>query len=552
MGATCMKQSTKKPSNNGRARALGVWIQPQQLVLESPLLQNLPSPGTPLCLIESLPDLSTPQFHKKRLVLVLSMQRHFAQELEKRGYPVHYYSLNDEATARFAREGKEACLRDFIQRNRLGRLRVMEAEDFGEDRFLQSLEQKLDVEVEILESDRFLVHRKRFEDWFGSVEENGVESFYRHRRRETGLLMEDGQPLGGRWNYDSDNRVAPAGNMKVPPPVAFEPDTLTRDTMRLVDRLFGKHPGEVEGFNLPVTRNQVLQWFEDFVEKRLRLFGMYQDAMLENSAVLYHSFLSPYLNHGLIAPGEVLEGIARAYEEGDIPINSAEGFLRQILGWREYIHGTYWMKMPEMADRNFFDSDRPLPEFFTKGESRLKCIQCVLNQTDRLAYAHHIQRLMVIGNFALLVGAEPKKVVRWFRERYIDSTEWATLPNVMGVALYADGGDLGAKPYVASAHYIQKMTDYCQGCHYRGKKRLGERACPLNYLYWNFVGTHQDRLRGNPRMQNAIQMFRAKSEAERKLVTKSSEEFLGKLEERGTDVPPPRKAGKSRALKAVG
>lgn len=547
-----MRRTAKTSSGNGSASRLGVWVQSHQLTAEGLLFQNLPSRSSPICLIESLPDLSTLQFHKKRLVLLLSMQRHFAQELEKLGYDVRYYALDHEETAHFCREGTEACLRDFMDSKGLCRLRVMEADEYADNLFLKSLEKALNVQVDILQSDRFLVHRKKFEDWFGSVEDPGVETFYRTRRRESGLLMEDGQPLGGRWNYDSDNRVAPAGNMKVPPPVLFEPDAITLKVMRLVDRLFGRNPGEVEGFQLPVSRNQVLQWFEDFIEKRLRLFGMYQDAMLEKSAVLYHSFLSPYLNHGLIGPGEVLEGVSRAYQEGDIPINSAEGYIRQILGWREYIHGTYWMKMPEMADGNFFESNRPMPDLFTQGETRLKCVQCVLNQTSQTAYAHHIQRLMILGNFALLVGVAPKQVVRWFRERYLDSAEWATLPNVMGVALYADGGDLGAKPYVASAHYIQKMSDYCQGCHYRGKKRLGERACPLNYLYWNFVGAHQDRLRTNPRMQNAIQMFRSKNEAERKLVVKSSEEFLGKLEDRGTDLPPPRSNGHKRTVKVAG
>ena len=547
-----MKRSKTKAAGNGSRGGLGVWVQPNQLDIEGRLFQNLPSRGSPICLIESLPDLSEPRFHKKRLVLVLSMLRHFARELENRGYNVKYYGLDDEETGPLCRQGKEACLRDFIRTENLKRLRVMESEEYADNLFLASIEEELHVQVDPIESDRFLVHRKNFERWFGTVEDSGVEAFYRHRRRETGFLMEDGQPLGGRWNYDSDNRVSPAGAMKVPEPLEFGPDEITRDVIRLVLRDFSNHPGDCEGFGLPVTRTQVQSWFEDFIEKRLRLFGMYQDAMLEDSVTLYHSFLSPYLNHGLIRPLEVLEGVVRAYQEEAIPINSAEGFIRQILAWREYIHGTYWMRMPEMAERNFFESDRPMPEFFTGGETRLKCVQCVLNQTDRVAYAHHIQRLMILGNFALLIGVAPKEVVRWFRERYIDSAEWATLPNVMSVALYADGGDLGAKPYVASAHYIQKMSDYCHGCYYRGKKRLGERACPLNYLYWNFVGTHQERLRANPRMQNAIQMFRLKNEAERKLVIKSSEEFLGKLEERGTDTPPPRKTGSKRTLKATG
>lgn len=262
---------------------------------------------------------------------------------------------------------------------------------------------------------------------------------------------------------------------------------------------------------------------------------MYQDAMLTKSSRMYHSFLSPYLNMGVLYPGEVLRKVEEAYIEGEAPINSVEGFIRQVMGWREYLHGVYWMRMPDYREENFLSFHRRIPDMMRTGDTNLRCLSCVVEQSKREAYAHHIQRLMIVGNFALLIGVEPKELVRWMMEMYIDAAEWAALPNVMGMTLYADGGQLGSKPYAASAHYTDKMSDYCHGCHYRERKRVGEKACPLNFLYWNFVGSYQDLLKHNPRMQTAIQMFRHKPQAERALIESSSKEFLERIEELGTD-----------------
>jgi deoxyribodipyrimidine photolyase-related protein len=527
-------KSSKKKPNGGK---IGVWVQPDQLSLSGRLLTGASPQTHTLVLVESLPTHSKLAYHKKRLVLVLSLQRHFAEEARDQGFEVYYYALGDPKQEKLTSAGETACLRDFIKRSKVGSLRVMEATEYDENELLGTLEKDLKIPVEIVPNDQFMIDRRQFRDWFDSLEDPSVENFYRQRRRETDLLMEDGQPLGGRWNFDADNRVPPTGNMPVPPLPSIEPDETTREVMGLVDKLFPHSPGESSDFDLPVTRSQVGAWFEDFLSNRLRLFGMYQDAMILKSPAMYHAFLSPYLNHDLIRPQEILDKVADAYQTGDVPINSAEGFIRQILGWREYVHGTYWMKMPEYREENYFGCERDLPSLMNDGETHLKCVKCVIDQSRVEAYAHHIQRLMIVGNFALLVGVEPKALVRWFREMFIDSAEWATLPNVMGVALYADGGSFGAKPYAASAHYINKMSDYCHGCHYRGKKRLGEKACPLNYLYWNFVSEHQERLRTNPRMQNAIQMYRLKPEAERKLIATSSYKFISKIEANGTDLP---------------
>ncbi|NUN97362.1 MAG: cryptochrome/photolyase family protein, partial [Candidatus Omnitrophica bacterium] len=489
----------------------------------------------PVCLIESVPSLTRHRFHKKRLVLVLSMVRHFAEELRARGFTVFHYQLDQPESAELCEAGEEACLRDFVARSGIARLRAMEAAEYDAQMLLLSVVAGMETPIEVIQNDQFLIHRETFSDWFDSIPDPSMESFYRKRRRETGMLMQEDQPLGGRWNFDGDNRVPPTGNMPIPGSLVFEPDSITRRVIETVERRFPDHFGDTEEFSLPVTREQVLAWLAEFLSQRLRLFGMYQDAMLAKSNRMYHSFLSPYLNHGLLRSAEVLKAVEEAYQNGDAPLNSTEGFIRQVLGWREYLHGFYWMKMPEYREINFFDCHRSIPQLMKDGDTNLKCLKCVIDQSRRDAYAHHIQRLMVIGNFALLIGVEPKAMVRWMMEMYIDAAEWAAVPNVMGMTLYADGGEVGSKPYAASAHYIDKMSDYCHGCHYRERKRVGEKACPLNYLYWNFVGVHQDQLKGNPRMQTAIQMYRHKSPAERKLIETSSQQFLEQLDATGTD-----------------
>lgn len=527
-----------KKGCNGKTKkttSLGIWIQQTQLSPNTALMKGIEPSTGPLCLIESLPTLRKFHFHKKRMVLVLSFIRHFVEDLRHSGYEVHHYRLDDEKTSVLCECGEEACLEDFVKRTGIQKLRVMESTEFDPDNLAKNLAAQTGLPIELIPNDQFLVNRTDFAAWYASIADPTMEAFYRKRRRETGTLMQEDQPLGGRWNYDADNRVPPTGNMPVPESPTFPPDDITLEVIRLVEKRFPDHVGDASDFSLPVTRVAVERWLEDFLQHRLRLFGMYQDAMLTKSSRMYHSYLSPYLNLGVLHPSEVLRKVEEAYIEGEAPINSVEGFIRQVMGWREYLHGVYWMRMPDYREENYLSFHRHIPAMMLTGDTNLRCLNCVVEQSKREAYAHHIQRLMIVGNFALLIGVEPKELVRWMMEMYIDAAEWAAIPNVMGMTLYADGGQLGSKPYAASAHYTDKMSDYCHGCHYRERKRVGEKACPLNFLYWNFVGTHQDLLKHNPRMQTAIQMYRHKPQAERILIESSSKEFLARIEELGTD-----------------
>jgi deoxyribodipyrimidine photolyase-related protein len=530
--------SSPGKNSNGKTRksqGIGVWIQNDQLSLDSALMAGIKPGVHPICLIESVPTLTRFRYHKKRLALELSLVRHYAAELREAGYEVVHYQLGDPVMDVLCEAGEEACLKDFVKRTGVTHLRVMEAAEYDSQQIVLGLAKAVSIPVEIVRNDQFLVSRYEFAEWFESAPEATMDAYYRKRRRETGLLMDEDQPLGGRWNFDADNRVPPAGNMPIPPDLVFPSDEITRGAVDIVNQRFESNIGEVEDLTLPVTRKQALVWLEEFLTVRLRLFGMYQDAMMAKSNRCYHSLLSPYLNHGLLRVEEILKAVDKAYVAEDVPINSAEGFIRQILGWREFLHGFYWLKMPAYRDVNFFDYHQKVPELLSTGETNLKCIKCVVDQSRHEGYAHHIQRLMVIGNFALLIGVEPKDLVKWMMEMFIDAVEWAAIPNVMGMTLYADGGQLGSKPYAASAHYIDKMSDYCHGCHYREHKRIGEKACPLNFLYWNFVGKFQDHLKSNPRMQTAIQMYRLKPAAERALITSSAQTFIERIELEGTD-----------------
>jgi deoxyribodipyrimidine photolyase-related protein len=533
---TKQKSSSKAGSTQGGL--FGIWIQSNQLNQNwlPPVPQN--GKGVVLCLIESVPALTQYHYHKKRIVLILSLMRHFVKELRQLGYRVVYYQLDDPTTEELCEQGEEACLKDFIRQTGISSLQVMEATEYDPNQYVHELADRLKIPVDIHPNTQFLINKQAFAEWYATAEDSSMETFYRKRRRETGILMQDEQPLGGRWNYDTDNRVSPTGNMPIPDSMGFPPDEITHEVITLVEQRFPDHVGEASLFILPATRNDVLKWMQDFVQHRLRLFGMYQDAMLTKSCRMYHSFLSPYLNQGILTPQEVLEVVLQAYHEGEAPINSVEGFIRQVLGWREYFYGIYWMRMPEYREVNFLAFTRPIPAMMGTSPptpTHMKCLTCVVEQSRREGYAHHIQRLMVVGNFALLIGIEPDKLLHWMMGMYLDAAEWSAIPNIMGMTLYADGGQIGSKPYAASAHYTDKMSDYCHGCYYRERKRVGEKACPLNFLYWHFVGTHQEVLKDNPRMQTAIQMYRHKPLAERNLITSSAQEFLRRIDQLGSD-----------------
>jgi deoxyribodipyrimidine photolyase-related protein len=434
--------------------------------------------------------------HRQKVVLVLSAMRHFAAALRARGITVRYVLLDDPANTGSLSGELQRAVRD------LAPARIVATEP-GEWRVLDLMrgwEAACGLPVELRDDDRFLCSRAQFRDWLAGRSAPRMEFFYREMRRRTGFLMDGDQPVGGAWNFDTENRKRLPKGLPVPPARRFEPDAVTREVIALVAARCADHFGALEPFGWAVTREQALEALHDFVHELLPSFGDYQDAMRAGEPFLFHAVLSPYLNVGLLLPREVCEAALAAGERGAAPLNAVEGFLRQVLGWREYVRGLYWTQGPGYGRSNALAATRPLPAFFWTRRTDLACVAAVLEDTWRHAYAHHIERLMVIGNFALLAGLAPAAVEEWFLVVYADAFEWVELPNVHGMALYADGGLLASKPYAASGAYIDRMSDHCRGCRYDPKQKEGETACPFNYLYWEFLLRNEGVLGDNPRL----------------------------------------------------
>ena len=434
--------------------------------------------------------------HPKKIVLVFSAMRHFAEELAQRGVRVRYTRIDDEENAHSISGEVERALQDFpagqIIATHPGEYRVLEA--------MRQWASRFDIAVDIRADDRFLVSIESFQQWSADRKTLRMETFYRRMRKRTGILMDGKSPCGGQWNFDASNRRRLPDDTDPPPAPVFEPDATTREVLTIVKERYGRHFGEAEPFSFAVTRRQALDALEDFVGNRLASFGDFQDAMKTDDPALFHSQLSFYLNIGLLGPREVIEAIESSYRDGHAPINAAEGFIRQVLGWREYVRGVYWTAMPRYRGLNALDARRALPPLYWGAETRMNCLAHCVSQTRRDAYAHHIQRLMVLGNFALLCGIDPDEVNEWYLVVYADAFEWVELPNVTGMILFADGGYLASKPYAAGGAYINRMSDYCGDCHYRVSHKTGDHACPFNYLYWAFLDGHRDRLGDNPRL----------------------------------------------------
>ncbi|MEH3106032.1 MAG: cryptochrome/photolyase family protein [Sphingomonas fennica] len=467
--------------------------------------------------------------HPKKIALILSAMRHFAAALEKAGWTVDYVRLDDRGNSgSFTGEVARA-----VKRHTPERIRIVEAGEWRVMEMIRGWEKAFGLPVEILEDDRFVASLDEFRAWAKGRRGLTMEYFYREMRRKTGLLMDGDQPEGGRWNYDADNRKVPPRGLNYPAPERFTPDETTRDVLALVAKRFGGHFGDLEPFALPVTRKQALAALRHFIDASLPGFGDYQDAMLAGQDTLYHSMLSPPLNCGLLTPLELCEAAAEAYAAGKAPLNAVEGFIRQVIGWREYIRGMYWLRMPDFAEDNALGADRPLPEFYWTGETEMRCLAEAVDVTKREAWSHHIQRLMVLGNFAMLAGVKPQAIDDWFLVVYADAYQWVELPNVLGMSQYADGGILGSKPYAAGGAYIDRMSDYCGRCRYDVKQKTGPDACPFNALYWDFLARNEAKLKGNQRMRNAYAGWRRMKPAVRDAYRQSAAAFLGTLKPAG-------------------
>ena len=369
----------------------------------------------------------------------------------------------------------------------------------------------------------------RFASWASGRRQLRMDFFYRDMRRDHNILMDGGEPIGGKWNFDSDNRASPKAGMVIPPPLQFAPDDLTTEVLSLVASRCADHFGDLDDFGFAVTRQQALAVLDHFIDQRLPDFGRYQDAMLLDEPWVYHSHIGFYLNAGLLLPAEAIAAAETAYHGGHAPLNSVEGFIRQIIGWREFVRGIYWLKMPDYADLNFFEADRDLPEFFWTGTTKMLCMAQAVSATRKYAYAHHIQRLMVLGNFALLAGLKPAQVNEWFLIVYADAYEWVELPNVSGMALFADGGYLASKPYAAGGAYISRMSNYCRDCHYKVSQKNGVAACPFNYLYWDFLIRNRTKLQDNARLGMMYRSLDRMDETKIAAIRHDADQFLASL-----------------------
>jgi deoxyribodipyrimidine photolyase-related protein len=463
--------------------------------------------------------------HKQKIAFILSAMRHFAESLRAEGVRVDYVRLDDAGnTGSFAGEAERA-----LARHRAGRVIVTEPSEWRVMDGLRGWQERLGVPVEIRDDDRFFAIRARFLRFAEGRKTYRMEYFYREMRRETGILMDGDRPIGGEWNFDHENRRALPKDARPPKRRRFEPDAITREVLALVAARFGNHFGDLEPFGWAVTRADALEALDHFIDVCLPDFGDYQDAMKEGEAFLYHSVISPYLNVGLLTAREVCRAAERAGQKGDAPLNAVEGFIRQVLGWREFVRGLYWAEMPDYAKTNALEAGRPLPWFYWSGETDLNCLRQVIGETRRNAYAHHIQRLMVTGNFALLAGVRPAEIEEWYLAVYADAFDWVELPNVHGMVMHADGGLLASKPYAASGAYIDRMSDYCRNCRFDPAVKSGPKACPFNYLYWNFLIENEERLARNPRMGMPYRTLKGFAPGRRQAIRDEALAFLDGL-----------------------
>jgi deoxyribodipyrimidine photolyase-related protein len=482
-----------------------VLIQSDQLSLRSSLIRGESSQDAVAVLIESVPELTVVPFHKQRLVFVLSAMRHFAEELKKRGYTVEYFRLcNDPAEAIYT----------VVKKYKSKQVKLMKSASFGGDEAWFRNIKKAGAVPDVIANDMFISERLGKSFRFAAGKTVRMESFYRRIRRATGILMTNGEPVGGRWNFDNENRKPPSADMRFPEAPAFRPDKTTREVIKDVETAFSGHLGRAAPFQWPVTRKQALSLFDDFREKRFGAFGAYQDAMVDGEDTLFHSLLSACMNIGLLDPEEICLRAEQHYANGQVPLNSVEGFVRQILGWREFVYQLYRANMPGFDQLNYLDATEPLPSFYWDADTSMRCLSESIRPVLYRGLSHHIQRLMITGNFALLTGVIPQELNRWYWLAFIDAWHWVVTPNVIGMATYADGGLMASKPYAASANYINRMSDYCGKCPFNPKETIGADACPFNALYWDFLHRNEEKLSENPRMSLSFINLRKKSAAD--------------------------------------
>ena len=462
--------------------------------------------------------------NRHKIVLLFSAMRHFAQVLTDKGFEVIYFQYSDGLGSL-----ENACAEALKRLNGVSTLRVCAPGEWRLWTAMQDWESRLGVAVDVVEDSRFLSTLADFRAWASGRKQLRMEYFYREMRKRYHLLLDDGEPSGGKWNYDANNRVGWRNQLPIPERPDVIPDAITQAVIAEVETAFPGNPGDLSQFRLAVTHADARAQFDWFCDHALEHFGCYQDALPEESPWVFHSLISMYINCGLLEPLAVCQQVEARWRAGGCSLSAAEGFIRQILGWREYVRGIYWLLMPEYAERNTFDATRRLPDFFWTGDTDMRCLQRAIQQSLDLGYAHHIQRLMVIGNFALLAGLDVRSVCDWYLAVYVDAYEWVELPNTAGMALHADNGAMASKPYAASGKYIQKQGNHCAQCRYNPSKMTGDDACPYNSLYWHFIDRHAEYLEKNARMGLILANWRKRNDADKREILDWADKVLQAL-----------------------
>ena len=499
-----------------------VLVLGDQLSMELSALRKAEKGSDIVVMAEVAEEAGYVKHHPKKIALIFAAMRKFAKALKEDGWEVRYTRLDDP-------ENAGSIVGELLRRAEETDAPGVICTEPGEWRLYNKLKHA-PIKTHIVTDDRFIASHKEFEDWAEGRKALRMEYFYREMRRKTGLMMDGDEPAGEKWNFDHENRKPAPEEVTHDGPLWFEPDAEVEEVLALVEDRFADHFGDLRPFGFATTRPQALKALAHFVEKALPKFGDFQDAMLEDSDFLYHAMLSPYINLGLLGPLEVCKAVEKAWKDGNAPINAAEGFIRQIIGWREYVRGIYFLEGPDYTGRNVLKQERDLPAFYWGAETKMNCVAHAVGQTQKQAYAHHIQRLMVTGNFALLAGIDPAQVHEWYLAVYADAYEWVEAPNVVGMSQFADGGIIASKPYVSSGSYINRMSDYCKGCAYSVSKKTGEGACPFNLLYWHFLDRHRDRFEGNGRMGQMYATWDRMEKDRRDTVLQEAEDWLKRLD----------------------
>ena len=498
-----------------------ILILGDQLTEDISSLKELDPVKDVIIMAEVLGEASYVAHHPKKIILIFSAMRSFSDKLRSLGFRVEYSFFDDP-------QNTQSLSGELIRRAEQFKCSRITVTQPNEWRVIEDLSNVL-LTVEFKEDNRFISQISEFNDWAEGRKQLRMEYFYRDMRRKTGLLMDGEKPVGGKWNYDQENRKPAPDSVLHTGPKCFSNTEHTKSVINLVSERFSENFGNIANFNFATTQSQAEEALDHFIDKALPDFGAYQDAMMMDQPFLFHAIISPYLNIGLLKPLDVCRKAEKAFFDGRAPLNSVEGFIRQIIGWREYIRGIYFLQGPNYTQNNYLDHNRPLPSLYWGKESGLNCLDQCVKQTEEFSYAHHIQRLMVTGNFALLTGVSPYEIHEWYLSVYIDAFEWVEAPNTIGMSQFADGGVVASKPYVSSGAYINKMSNYCKSCKFKVTEKVGKDACPFNALYWHFLSRNRDKFQGNPRMAQMYRTWDRMNEDHKNNVIKSADEFLNGL-----------------------